>query len=115
MICHQVSEESGTALVHVLGQSVLKSSEGSIWKLVRELKLKFLQNRGSYLTADVVFIDVRVTPDLVARSQGRSEHAKSNASKKLQHMETPLLGFWRPLLDTGGDGAGIVHALSDPR
>ena len=44
MIGYQVSEESGAALVHVLGQSCLKSMEGSIWKLVRELKLKFLKD-----------------------------------------------------------------------
>ena len=115
MIGHQVSEKSGAALVHVLGQSVLKFTEGSIWKLVRELKLKFLKDRGSYLTADVVFVDVRVTPDLVARSQGRLEHAKSNASKQLQHVEASLLGFWRPPLDACGDGASIVHATTDPR
>ena len=114
MIGYQVSEESGAALVHVLGQSVFESTEGSIWELVRELDLEFLKHRGSYTTADVVFVDVRVTSDLVARSQGRSKYTKSNASKQLQHVETPLLGVWRPPLDACGDGTGIVHAVPHP-
>ena len=115
MISYHVSEENLAALIDVVRQSVSKSQEGSIWKLVRELFLKFLKNCGCDTSADVVLVDVSITADLVARSQGRSEHPKSNAPKKLQHVEAFLLGFWCPPLDACGDGAGIVHAITDPR
>ena len=41
IICDQIGEKGGAALVDVLRQAFIKSSEGSIQELVRELKLQF--------------------------------------------------------------------------
>ena len=88
MIGDQIGEKGGATLIDVLRQAVIKSVEGSIRELVRELKLKFAQNRRCHAATDVVLINVGVAPDLVARSRGRSKYPQSNAPKQFQNMET---------------------------
>ena len=74
IICDEIGEKGGVALVNVLRHAFIKSLEGSIQELVRELKLQFAQTCRCHASADVVFIHVGVASDLVARSQGRSKY-----------------------------------------
>ena len=114
VIGDQIGVEGGVTLIDVLQQAVLKSLEGSIRELVRELKLEFAQNRRRHASADIVLINIGVAPDLVARSQGRSKCPQSNASKQFQHMETVLQCLGSHFLDGGVDGTCVVHCLSHP-
>ena len=85
VIGDQIGEESGTTLINVLWQAILKALEGSISQLVRELELKFSQHRRCYASADVVLINIGVAPDLVASGQGRSKCPQSNDSTNPTH------------------------------
>ena len=114
MIGDQIGEKGGATLIDVLRQAVIKSLEGSIRELVRELKLKFAQNRRCHASADVVLINIGVAPDLVARSQGISKYPQSNAPKQFQNMETVLQCLGRHFLDGGVDGTCVVHCFPHP-